>query len=172
MPVTQCDRRHSVCGAECYNRPMTDLRLLFGLVAAALSFAVFPAHASDPDAAQPTIHVASACEGNRSIAADIFRDSIVVHERAGGNETSHVTRLTGERLKSADSLFILLRGLGGALVLRCPNVESVSCRFEARLSLNRLECTNCSACSDDLDRMSLSTLHRFKSLLRELNLFL
>jgi hypothetical protein len=122
--------------------------------------------------AQPAIHVASACEGNRSIAADIFPDSIVVHERTNGLSTSHVTRLTGERLKSADSLFILLRGLGGALVLRCPNVESVSCRFEARLSQNRLECTNCSACSDDLDRMSLSTLHRFKFLLRELNLFL
>lgn len=152
---------------------MHDLRLLPVIFALGLLVLTPGIRASDSQTSSPAaIHVASACEGNRSIAADIFRDSIVVHERANDQLTRHVTSLTGQRQQSADSLFQLLRGLGGAMILRCPNVESVSCRFEARLSQNRLECTNCSACSEDLDRMSLSTLHRFKALLRELNLFL
>lgn len=118
------------------------------------------------------LQVTSACEGNRSIAADIYADSIVVHERRGGEDSSHVMRLTGAKRQSADSLYGLIRGLGGSLILRCPNVESVSCRFEAVAAPNRLECTNCSACSEDLDRMSLLILQRCKALLRELNLFL
>jgi hypothetical protein len=119
-----------------------------------------------------SITIASRCEGSRQIAAQIYGDSIVVGESEAGGGKNQVVILSGKKRQSADSLFQLLKGLGGALVLRCPNVEAVSCQFEATLDRNRLECTNCAACSEDLDRMSLTTLHRFKALLRELNLFL
>ncbi len=119
-----------------------------------------------------SIRIASGCDGDRQITAQVYSDSVVVDETGTDRDGSQVIRLSDSRKRTADSLFTLLEGLGGAMILRCPNVESVTCRFEASLKSNRLECTNCSACSDDLDRMSLATLRRFKSLLRELNLFL
>jgi hypothetical protein len=187
--VTQCTT------AECYDTGMVHtIFYRLTLVVGGLLGASAPMHAADShtmamattsmtsevvtsesamSTARPaSITIASRCEGNRQIAAKIYGDSIVVQDSEGGENRSHVQVLSGKRRQSADSLFLLLKGLGGALVLRCPNVEAVSCQFEAALDRNRLECTNCAACSDDLDRMSLATLHRFKALLRELNLFL
>jgi hypothetical protein len=118
--------------------------------------------------------IVSACGTDNEMEANVFLDSAVVHQRGvtPNAENASVMRFGVQGRLLSDSLFALLRGLGGAMVLRCPNVEAVSCRFEARLAENRLQCTNCSSCNEDFDRMSLVTLQRFKGLLQRLNLFL
>lgn len=119
-----------------------------------------------------TLVISSICEGDRSVSATLNADSAIVDDPTQSQNARQVIHFGNDKQSTADSLFSLMRGLGGSLVLRCPNVESVSCRFEATLADNKVECTNCSACSDDLDRMSLATLHRLKDLLRRLNLYL
>ncbi len=119
-----------------------------------------------------TLIISSICEGDRSVSATLNADSAIVDDPTQSQNARQVIHFGTDKQSTADTLFALMRGLGGSLVLRCPNVESVSCRFEAVLADNKVECTNCSACSDDLDRMSLATLHRLKALLRGLNLYL
>jgi|GEM_PF-6046596 len=123
---------------------------------------------SDPS----PILITSGCDQDVEVSAQIFPDSIVFSRANAAGDSEKTRTLSGKSHQVADTLFRVLSGLGGPMVVRCPSAEGRTCRFEAKLKQSSLQCTNCSACGEDLDPISLNTLKRFKALLRDLNLFL